>query len=775
MTRCAVCILVIFLLPMIARAEPEVPPGSEHAAAVEAIRKLIVHELEDKQIPAISIALVDDQTVIWAQGFGMADPQTKKPATAETIYRVGSVSKLFTDIAIMQLVEQGKLDLDAPVTKYLPEFQPKNPFDKAITLRQLMSHRSGLVRESPAGHYFDDSSPSLQRSVASLNGTELVFPPEKRTKYSNAGIAVVGLVLERTQKEPFAKYLGRTLLGPLGMKHSGFEPTDEIRKELAQALMWTYHGRTFGAPTFELGTSPAGCLYTTVLDLARFESALFAGGNGIIKRETLDAMWKEQYPDPANDRPFGIGFAIGKLDDQRRLGHSGAIYGFSTELAILPERKLGVVVAASKDVANAVTTHIANEALRQLLAVKDRKPITPIASPVKLTPETVHRLAGRYLSGARGYDLIEGAGRLWLLPLRGGFRAELRSLGPDELIVDDCPDYGTRVKVQGDEIKIGDTTYQRAKNEKPQPCPQRWLGLIGEYGWDHNTLYILEKDGKLHALIEWFFLYPLKELKDDLFEFPGFGLYPGETLVFKRRDGKAMQVTAASVVFERRRLDGEDGQTFRIKPERPIEELRKEALAAKPPQEKGEFLKPDLVDLAPLDDTIKLDIRYDTTNNFLSTPLYSSARAFMQRPAAEALVRAHRKLKEQGYGLLIHDAYRPWYVTRIFWDATPAKFHMFVADPSAGSRHNRGCAVDLTLYDSKTGMPVEMTGGFDEMSDRSYPDYLGGTSLQRWHRDMLRQTMESEGFTVYEAEWWHYDFKDWRKYPILNLRFEEIK
>src|SRR5207248_11717671 len=136
-----------------------------------------------------------------------------------------------------------------------------------------------------------------------------------------------------------------------------------------------------------------------------------------------------------------------------------------------------------------------------------------------------------------------------------------------------------------------------------------------------------------------------------------------------------------------------------------------------------------------LDPTIKLDVRYASTNNFLGTPLYKSARAYLQRPAAEALVRAHRKLKERGYGLLIHDGYRPWYVTKMFWEATPERFHNFVADPEQGSRHNRGCAVDLTLYHLKSGKPVRMTGGYDEFSDRSYAAYPGRTSRQRWHRD----------------------------------------
>ena len=202
--------------------------------------------------------------------------------------------------------------------------------------------------------------------------------------------------------------------------------------------------------------------------------------------------------------------------------------------------------------------------------------------------------------------------------------------------------------------------------------------------------------------------------------------------------------------------------------------MRREALAATPPHEAGDFRKPDLVELALLDPTIKLDIRYATTNNFMRTPFYPQARAFLQRPAAEALVRAHDKLKSKGYGLLIHDAYRPWYVTKMFWDGTPADKHIFVADPSQGSRHNRGCAVDLTLYDLKTGTPAEMPSRYDEMSTRAYPDYPGGTSRARWHRDLLRRAMEAEGFTVYDAEWWHFDYKDWPKYPILNVPVGEF-
>ena len=214
--------------------------------------------------------------------------------------------------------------------------------------------------------------------------------------------------------------------------------------------------------------------------------------------------------------------------------------------------------------------------------------------------------------------------------------------------------------------------------------------------------------------------------------------------------------------------------SFHITPLRPVEELRAEALKQQPPHEDGAFRKPDLVELVTLDPTIKLDVRYATTNNFLGTPVYTQGRAFLQRPAAEALVRANHELMALGYGLIIHDGYRPWYVTRIFWDATPDDKKIFVANPQEGSKHNRGCAVDLSLYDLKTGAEVEMPSGYDEMSERAYADYPGGTNEERARRAVLRQAMEKQGFRVIPTEWWHFDYEDWKQYPILNVKFEDL-
>jgi D-alanyl-D-alanine dipeptidase len=323
--------------------------------------------------------------------------------------------------------------------------------------------------------------------------------------------------------------------------------------------------------------------------------------------------------------------------------------------------------------------------------------------------------------------------------------------------------------------QLPDTSAVRAKvGPKPFAAHARWMGLIGEYGPDDSPLMVVEQGGRLFVKRAQE-SDALRELTRNAFEIIT-GARTGQRVVFTRAaNGRATRMQFGQTLFPRRKIEPESGNQLHVKPLRPVGELMKEARAAQPPKEDGEFLQADLVELRKLDPSIRLEIRYATTNNFLGTVFYSQPRAFMQRDAAEAVMRANMKLHQFGYGLLIHDAYRPWYVTKVFWDATPDDKKVFVADPSKGSRHNRGCAVDLTLYDLNTKTPIQMVSTYDETTARAYPEYSGGTSLQRWHRGLLRAAMEAEGFTVYDAEWWHFDYKDWRKYRIGNLTFEQFK
>jgi D-alanyl-D-alanine dipeptidase len=191
-----------------------------------------------------------------------------------------------------------------------------------------------------------------------------------------------------------------------------------------------------------------------------------------------------------------------------------------------------------------------------------------------------------------------------------------------------------------------------------------------------------------------------------------------------------------------------------------------------PPQEPNKR-EAHLIELTSLDSSIRLDIRYATDNNFVGKKVYPQARAFLQKPAAEGVVAVHRKLKEKGLGIVIFDGYRPWSITKLFWETVIPEHRKFVADPAKGSKHNRGCAVDLSIVDLKTGELLSMPSGYDEFTDRASPDYSGGTEEERRNRDMLRKLMEAEGFTVNANEWWHFDYKDWESYAIYDISFDD--
>jgi CubicO group peptidase (beta-lactamase class C family)/D-alanyl-D-alanine dipeptidase len=742
------------------------------------LTEFIEGQLKDKDIPSVSIALVDGDQIVFAQAYGAASADGKKPATTASVYRVGSVSKLFTDVCVMQQVAAGKLDLDADVRKYLPDFGPENPFGVPISLRQLMCHQSGVVRESPVGHYFDDTSPSIADTIKSINSTTLIYKPGTRTKYSNAGVSVAGHVVERLTGKPFETYIREVLLDPLEMPNSGFVTNDAIENVRSIGWMRSHHAPKFVAPNFALGTLPAGNLYSSMPELSHFMIAVLNGGEyrgkRVIEKQVLESMLKPVEASDDNLHQYGIGFRMGQLDGHRTFGHGGAVYGYSTQFLGLPDEKVGASASASVDGANGVMRRLTEYAARLLVAKKANKPLPDFDETKPIPRETIDKLVGTYAGGSKFIRIFEEGGEVYLFD--DAYRKRLRTSGND-FTVDDLTGFGPTIKRTKDgRLLYSDRAWTRVPEPKPSPSPSRFKNLIGEYGWDYNVLYIYEDRGQLWALIEWFDYCPLTEIAPNVFAFPEEGLYHGEQIVFETDgDHPATCAVAASVRFNRRPVGLEGDKPFRITPTEPVEELYRIARAATPPKEYNRPRSFDLVELTTLDPTIKLDIRYASTNNFMGTPFYKQARAFLQRPAAEALVRVRKRLADKGYGLMVHDGYRPWYVTKMFWEGTTPAQHDFVADPAQGSKHNRGCAVDLTLYDLKTGEAVKMVGGYDEMTQRSYPFYPGGTSLERWHRDLLREAMESEGFAVFPMEWWHFDYQDWEQYPIGTVSFEEIK
>lgn len=181
-----------------------------------------------------------------------------------------------------------------------------------------------------------------------------------------------------------------------------------------------------------------------------------------------------------------------------------------------------------------------------------------------------------------------------------------------------------------------------------------------------------------------------------------------------------------------------------------------------------------LVELIKRDPSIHLDLRYATTNNFTGRVLYPSARAFLVEEAAAGLVRAHQAAAKLGLGVTIFDAYRPWRVTKQLWDATVPAKRDYVANPRKGSRHNRGCAVDMTLHSLSTGALLDMPTEFDEFSSKAHRDYMGATEAQIANRATLQTLMEAQGFIGISNEWWHFDFAGWERYPVLDVPFEKL-
>ena len=288
--------------------------------------------------------------------------------------------------------------------------------------------------------------------------------------------------------------------------------------------------------------------------------------------------------------------------------------------------------------------------------------------------------------------------------------------------------------------------------------------LVASYGTAEGDAMILERDGRL---------YLVRGGRPPVLLIPaGASRYRagGSEIVAERRG-----VTVDGVFLPRRDFGAEAQAAIRATIRRDGAALRAAAMAAQPPAEPPARRVTDLVALQRVVPRVRVETRYATVNNFAGQPIYERPGAYLQRPAALALARVATALAARGYGLVIYDAYRPWFATKLFWDIVPPDRHDFVADPAKGSRHNRGCAVDLGLYALRTGTTVPMPSRYDEFSLRAHPDFIGGTDAERAHRALLRGAMEREGFVVNPSESWHFDCRDWADYAIGTISFTQIE
>lgn len=383
--RLSATLLATANLPRPPSRPPSFSPGDWNYLQAQ-LRWFIRRGLGKTGTAALSIALVDDHRLIWAEGFGHANREQRTAATPETVYQIGSITKLLTALAVMQLVQQKRIDLDRPLTEYLPDFsmQTRWPLAAPITLRALLCHHAGLPTYLLKGFF---SEQALSELLHELRAEHLAYEPHTVFNYSNLGSNLLGMVIERITGMPYSAAMDQQLLTPLSMRHTGFAPQGEIGAQLARGYV---HDRPVD-PT-PVRDVPAGGLYSNVLDLARFMRCVLAGGTldgtQILAETELRRMFEPQYTDRPLDfgHRFGLGWMLSGLPIEgggQQAWHNGGTKAFLSQLAILPEKKLGVVVLANADCAANLVYETAEMALR--LALEMRHGIAP---PVKrLAPE----------------------------------------------------------------------------------------------------------------------------------------------------------------------------------------------------------------------------------------------------------------------------------------------------------------------------------------------------------------------------------------------------
>ncbi len=488
--------------------KPETKQPGNYEYTKEYIRWFVQQQMKKHDVTGLSLALIDDQRVVWAEGFGYADQAHNVPATPETLYRAGSITKLLTATAIMQLVERGLIDLDQPVKTYLPEFSFKTRFHDAppITIRHLLTHHSGLPRDMLRGMWAGNPQP-YATVLADLQERFVLHPPNSIFSYSNLGMTILGQVIERVSGESYATYVSHAIFAPIGMTTASIESGMAASPLMARAYV-----KDKEESELPLRDIPAGGLNASVLDLAQFVQMVFAqGGAGdhqVLKPETLTRMLTPQNKDiPLDlDLKMGLGWLLSDIGDLqvRHVGnvasHAGGTFHFVSQLIALPDHKLGVVVMSNSTGAVEMTTSIAEKLLVSALDAKSGVTVEETTLPdtpaIPLSPEQVAEYEGRYstafglmtVTGAGGQLRAEAMGKSFRLVPRHEHELglEYRWLG---LFPIDLGQLGkmtfARAMMAGRDVLIA-RNHQHARmvvgmRIHPVPIPSAWRQRVGRY------------------------------------------------------------------------------------------------------------------------------------------------------------------------------------------------------------------------------------------------------------------------------------------------------
>jgi len=335
------------------------------------IEKAVSAFMTANSVPGISVAVVQNGQPVWSAGFGMSDLEDFTPATSSTLYRLGSISKPITAVAILQLYERGKLDLDAPVQKYCPAFPQK---DSPITSRQLLAHLGGIrhYNKDGKGDVPDDSArhfATMEESLHLFASDPLLSKPGTQFHYSTYGYTLLGCVLEGAASQKYTDFVRENVFRPAAMEHT---QADDFFAVVPHRTRWYHRDKTGAVRNAGVLDSsykiPGGGLISSADDMANFEAAILA--DKLVKRTTRDLMWTVAQPTEGKPSHYALGWFVADKFGVRTAGHSGGQQGTDTDIIIVPDRGLGVVVLANMD--NVATDRPAEEILKIVIDVPDK-------------------------------------------------------------------------------------------------------------------------------------------------------------------------------------------------------------------------------------------------------------------------------------------------------------------------------------------------------------------------------------------------------------------
>jgi D-alanyl-D-alanine carboxypeptidase len=389
--------------------------------AVDSVSDRLEQEIGDlfasHRLIGASVGIVRDQELVWTRGFGFADIETGRTPDEHTIYRVASNTKTFTATAIFQLRDEGKLLIDDPVVKYIPEFASVKPVKasvESVTLRRLLCHHSGLMGEAPGDYWEAREFPTIAEFLDRLPEVELVIEPDSAFKYSNLAFALLGEVVARVSGRAYEEYVHTEILAPLGMSSSVFALTDELGPRMATGYQVRRYEDSPGIATHAPlnGHTAAGQLYSTVSDLAKWLSLQFRtdvaerGGAQVLAGSSLVEMHRPQFMEPDWQSGACLPWAAARFGDQVFLGHGGGVFGFLTQTRFCVQDKLGVIWLTNADghAANLPITERIIHTLAQADAgvSQPRPPTKPVP-----TPEEWRDFLGTYVGELGGIMNIE--------------------------------------------------------------------------------------------------------------------------------------------------------------------------------------------------------------------------------------------------------------------------------------------------------------------------------------------------------------------------------